>query len=82
MALDRRVVSSKPLPLASCTQKLSSAIPLRMVVIFASTTLAPAEAKAPAILEKSPGWSAVYTITSVIPRSESINVFMVSSALS
>jgi len=46
-------------PLRSCTRNVSSAMPSLSVKILASTMLAPAKARAPAMREKRPGWSAV-----------------------
>ena len=55
----RRSGSAKAWPSMSWIENTSSAMPLASVVTRASTTLAPASAKAPASAANSPGWSGV-----------------------
>ena len=55
-------------------------MPLVMVWMRASTMEAPPTASAPAIWLNRPGWSAVWTVTSVTARSSSTRVRTVSGA--
>jgi hypothetical protein len=53
----RRCGASKAPPALSCTQKVSSAMPLVSVWMRASTMEAPATASAPEMRLNRPGWS-------------------------